>query len=321
MSQDTDLIDLIGRQLQEAQSVLIASHIRPDGDAVGSLLGLGLALQAAGKRVQLILSDGVPSSFKHLPGADAIQYRAKENADLTIALDAADLKRLGKAFGAHPQIDICIDHHISNERFARLNLVEADMPATAAVLARYLPQWGFEITPQVAAALLTGILTDTIGFRTPNVRPDLLRLVADLMEKGANLHALYYRALVTRRFNAMRYWGQGLTKLEKDGDLVWATLTLADRQAADYPGNDDADLINTIAAIDGFKVAMIFVEQPGGRFKISWRTADPSINVSQVASYFGGGGHAAAAGAEVDGTLQDKQSLVIQKTREMLQLA
>lgn len=316
----TDLIETIGRQLAAAQSVLIVSHIRPDGDAIGSLLGLGLALQAAGKTVQMVLSDGLPSSFKHLSGAEQIQRRAAGAADLTVVLDASDLKRIGPALDAYGQPDICIDHHITNEGFARYNLVEADMPATAAIIARYLPDWRLPITPPVAAALLTGILTDTIGFRTPNVRPDLLRLAADLMERGADLHHLYTRALVARRFEAVRYWGEGLSRLSRDGDLVWATLTLEDRQTAGYSGNDDADLINIISSIDGFKAALIFVEQPQGRFKISWRTSDPNLDVSQVARHFGGGGHAAAAGAEVDGVLSRDLPTVIAETKKILHL-
>ncbi len=320
-TEPNDLIARIGQRLQSEQRFVLASHIRPDGDAVGSLLGLGLALEAAGKEVQMVLADGVPETFSHLEGADRVRQRPLRPAAAgatVIVLDASDLQRLGPALAGFPQPEICIDHHVTNTRFAALNLVEADQPATAAVLARYLPAWGLEITPAVAAALLTGILTDTIGFRTPSVRPDLLRLAADLMEKGADLHALYHRALVAKRLEAVRYWGPGLNRLQADGDLVWTALTLEDRRRAAYPEDDDADLVNVLSSIEGFRVAMLCVEQSGGRYKISWRTADPALNVSQVAQHFGGGGHAAAAGAERAGDLQTDLPHLVAETKALL---
>ncbi len=218
------------------------------------------------------------------------------------------------------QPDINIDHHITNEKFGKLNLIEGTEVATSAILTNYLPVWGYTITKPVAAALLTGIITDTLGFRTSNVTPEALRQVATLMETGVDMPDLYMRGLVRRSFEAARYWGGGLSKLERKDGMVLGTLTVEDRKAAGYSGNDDADLINIISAIDGFKVGMIFVEQPKDRVKISWRALAPGIDVSQVAQQFGGGGHAAAAGADVEGALEDVKKIVIRRTKEMLRL-
>jgi len=172
----------------------------------------------------------------------------------------------------------------------------------------------------VAAALLTGIITDTLGFRTSNVTPEALRQAATLMETGVDMPDLYMRGLIRRSFEAARYWGGGLSKLERKDGMVLGTLTIEDRKAAGYSGNDDADLINVISAIDGFKVGLIFVEQPKDRVKISWRALAPGIDVSQVAQQFGGGGHAAAAGADVEGALEETKKVVIKRTKEMLRL-
>jgi bifunctional oligoribonuclease and PAP phosphatase NrnA len=310
----------IKERLAAANKIVIASHIRPDGDAIGALLGLGLALQNAGKSVQMVLVDGMPASFKHLEGSELVKKEPDGNHDTFITVDCADFKRVGKAFEKIGPPDINIDHHVTNEKFGKLNLIEAEEVATSAILTNHLPEWGFEITKPIAAALLTGIVTDTLGFRTSNTTPESLRQAATLMEKGVDLPDLYMRALVTKTFPAARYWGAGLSSLESKDGIVWGTLTVADRKAAGYGGNDDADLINMISAIDKNKVGMIFVEQSDNHVKISWRALEPGINVASIAKHFKGGGHAAAAGADIEGSLNEVRSEVLKKTREMLGL-
>ncbi|MEW6085079.1 MAG: DHH family phosphoesterase [Chloroflexota bacterium] len=318
MSQDTS--GAIKERLQKAQHVLIASHVRPDGDAIGSLLGLGLALKNSGKTVQMVLADGVTSSFRYLEGSELVAREPRDGFDTFITVDCADFKRTGKPFEKFSPPDINIDHHKTNEKFGTLNLIEAEEVATAAILTNHLPEWGYGITKPVAAALLTGIVTDTLGFRTSNTNPSALRLCAQLMETGVDLSDLYLRSLVNKSFAAAKYWGSGLSSLEQKNGIVWATLTLEDRKRAGYSGNDDADLINLISAIEGNKVGMIFVEQNDNHVKISWRALDSSVDVSKVAKHFKGGGHAAAAGADIPGELNEVQSLVLRTTREMLSL-
>jgi bifunctional oligoribonuclease and PAP phosphatase NrnA len=313
--------DALNAQLREefrrAGSILIVSHIRPDGDAVGSLLGLGLSLQAAGKQVQMVLADHLPISFRHLPGAALVQRKAQDVAvDMSIVVDCSDLQRTGTALGGHAP-DLNIDHHITNLNFARLNVVDPEAQATAVVLAENMEAWGLSINDQVAKCLLNGIVSDTIGFRTSNVTSNTLRLTAWLMDHGANLAELYNRAIVRRTFEAAQYWAQGLTKLQRDNRLVWTTLTLNDRGAASYTGNDDADLVNVISAIDETDIGVIFVEQRDNRVKVSWR-AQPGWDVSQIALQFGGGGHPAASGADIPGSLTEVQSQVLAATRNLM---
>jgi phosphoesterase RecJ-like protein len=307
-------------RLTAGQHVLVVSHVRPDGDAVGSVLGLGLSLQGAGKRVQMVLADGVPSSCRHLPGADQIKTSFEIGYDTFVTVDCADFKRTGKIFADHAKPDINIDHHVTNELFGELNLIEGDEVATSAILTNYLPAWGYPITAATAAALLTGIITDTLGFRTSNVTPEAMRQVATLMESGVDMPELYMRGLVRRSYAAACYWGRGLSRLDRQDGIVIGTLTLDDRKGAGYSGSDDADLINVLSAIDGFKVAMIFVEQAHAHVKISWRALEPGVDVSSVAVRFGGGGHAAAAGADVAGSLEEVRESAIRSTRELLGL-
>jgi phosphoesterase RecJ-like protein len=315
-----DITAAIADRLRAAQKVLIASHVRPDGDAVGSLLGLGLALENAGKTVQMVLADGVPSSFRYLEGSDQVRKEPAGKFDTFITVDCADFKRLGKHFENLGQPHINIDHHITNERFGVLNLIDGEEVATSAILTDYLPAWGYEITRPIAAALLTGIITDTLGFRTSNITPEALRQSAALMETGVDMSELYMRGLVRRSLASARYWGAGLSKLESSDGIVWSCLSLADRKASGYHGNDDADLINIISAVEDHKVGMIFVEQHDNHVKISWRALEQNVDVSPVAKHFGGGGHAAAAGADIPGTLNEIQLMVLERTKEMLGL-
>lgn len=310
----------IKSRLAAANKVVIASHVRPDGDAIGSLLGLGLALRNAGKSVQMVLADGLPSSFKYLEGGKLIEKEPKGGHDTFITVDCADFKRTGPIFQEFGQPDINIDHHKTNEKFGKLNLIEPDEVATSAILTNHLPDWGFPITKQIAAALLTGIITDTLGFRTSNTTPESLRQAAMLMDTGVDMPEIYMHALVRKSFPAARYWGAGLSNMESKNGIVWATLSLVDRKAAGYSGNDDADLINMISSIDGNKIGMIFVEQSNNHVKISWRALAPGIDVSKVAKHFQGGGHAAAAGADIQGGLEEIQKEVLKTTREMLGL-
>ncbi len=319
----SELLDVhaaIRQQFGNARRILILSHIRPDGDAVGSLLGLGLALIDVGKDVRMVLVDGLPLTFRYLEGSSLI-HRGTGDLNLydyVIVVDCSDLQRAGSTqSGTHVLNgrvpDLNIDHHITNLKYAKTNLVVGEQVATCAILAEYLPEWGLSYNKAIAGALLTGIVTDTLGFRTSNMTPEALRLSAVLMEHGANLPDLYSRALISKTFEAARYWARGLERMQREDHLVYTSLTLEDRQAAQYPGNDDADLINLLSSID-IEIAIIFVEQKNEHVKISWR-AQPGIDVSKIALQFGGGGHAAAAGADVPGKLEEVQQKVLEATR------
>jgi phosphoesterase RecJ-like protein len=214
-------------------------------------------------------------------------------------------------------VDINLDHHITNTNFAKINLVDVDAAATAEIIIDLFPRFGLKLSEPVAAALLTGLITDTIGFRTPSVRAKTLCLAAKLIETGVDMPDLYRRALTNRSFEAIKFWGTGLSRIERQESLVWTSLTMEDRRAANYPGRDDADLINVLSSIEGANICLIFVEQPNGNIKVSWRS-QPGYDVAEIAKLFGGGGHAAAAGAEISGTLAEVQSLVLEKTLPMI---
>ena len=307
----------ISALLSQAQSVVVVSHIRPDGDAIGSLLGMGLALLRAGKKVQMVLQDGLPEKYSFLPGSQLVQRTIETPFDTLIVVDCSDLERTGIILQGQNPPDLVIDHHKTNLAFGSLNYVEPQAVATAAILAEKLPVWGLEVDKAVAECLLTGILGDTIGFRTSNMSPQALRIAADLMEKGADLPTIYQKTLLSRSIAELRYWGRGLTNIRYEDGLLWTILTLDDRIKSAYPENDDADLINLLSSAANFLIVVLFIEQADGKVKVSWRSAE-GIDVSQVAFEFGGGGHAAAAGADIIGSLDKVVDLVLTKTKKLL---
>lgn len=316
MSKQENINELIRERLSNSQRPMIISHMRPDGDAIGSLVGMGLALRNLGKEPNLILEDGLPSKYRFLTGSEMISKGPAEEADLIISLDCSDQNRMGETF-SKLEFDINIDHHITNDNFGAINLIIPEYPATSAILAEFLPQWNFPLDSDSSSALLMGILTDTIGFRTSNVTPTLLRQAANLMEMGADLSKLYTQTLVSLSFPSSLIWGFSLSRLVKEDRLVWTTITLEDRKNANYIGRDDADLTNVLSAIEETDVSIVFNEQNGGKVKVSWRSNDP-YNVSWIAQQFGGGGHPPASGAEIEGTLEDVENAVLNITKQYM---
>ncbi len=307
----------VGQKIISARSIVVVSHIRPDGDAIGSLLGLGLALREKGKKVQMVLQDGIPASFKYLDGSQLVQKAIKEEFDLICVVDCSDLERTGNVLPIDRKPDINLDHHATNLNFAEVNVVDSQAVATTELIYDLLESMGWSLSQAVASALLTGLITDTIGFRTSNITPKALRLAAFFLENGTDLSLLYRKALVNKSIEAARLWGLGLSKLECEEGMVWTVLTQADRQQVNYPGGDDADLINMLSAIDGYEIAMIFVEQKKGKIKVSWRS-QPSCDVSKIALQFGGGGHPRASGAEIEGGLIDVKKKVLSETKNLI---
>jgi phosphoesterase RecJ-like protein len=301
-----------------AKTVTIIAHLRPDGDAVGSLLGLTLSLEASGKNVMPVLADGIPPRFQFLPGADRVRNTIPNEMDLLITLDCADLERAGLSEKHPRQPDINIDHHPTNTRFAKFNLVDPSASATAEILYDLSGPLCLPINTDVATNLITGLITDTIGFRTENVTPKVLRVAADLMEFGADLHDAYYRGMVDRSYLEARFWGLGLSRLQMDAGVLWTSLTLEDSRSIGYGGKGDADLIDLLSTITDVQVAIVFVEQSRGKVKVSWRSRK-GTDVSRLAEKFGGGGHEPAAGAMIDGDLEEVQVRVLAATRELLE--
>ena len=304
--------------LKEARQVAVVSHERPDGDAVGSMLGLVLSLRQRGQPAVPVLAGGLPARFEFLPGAADVVASVPEDTDLVAMVDCADLDRAALPLDAlRRPPGINVDHHPTNSRFAQANLVDPTAAATAQILYRLSPALGLPVGREVATNYLAGVVSDTIGFRTPNVTPQLLRLAADLEDQAGSLSRVYEEILTSRSFASARYWGAGLSRLERRGNIVWARLSLEDRLASGYSGSDDADLINLLGTIEGTDISLMFIEQGGGQVKVSWRSRN-GLDVSRLAQQFGGGGHEPAAGASIAGEMEAVVERVVRATLEAL---
>jgi phosphoesterase RecJ-like protein len=310
--------DRIRALLDEAATVVVLSHIRPDGDAVGSMLALSLGIEELGKKAVPLLLDGVPERFRFLPAAERVSQEIPEEFDLLIAVDCGDLKRTGLPPDFPRQFDINIDHHPTNTHFATTNLVQPSASATAEIIYDLLAHLSIPVSENSATNLLTGLVTDTVGFRTDSVTPKVMRIAADLMERGAKLHEVYFQGLDERPLVEVRYWEKGLAKLQSTEGIVWTSLTIEDRHSTGYSGKDDADLINLLSRLAGAKVAVIFIEQPEKKIKVSWRSRE-GLDVSSVARSFRGGGHKPAAGAMIQGDLKEVERQVLSATQDLIQ--
>jgi len=299
--------------IQSAHRPLLICHIAPDGDAVGSLTGLGRALRQSGLEPDLACSDPIPARFNYIPGVEAIVQDAGRSFDLVISLDCSDLERLGHfpqlpAFGNTPLLNI--DHHLTNLNFGDVNLVDPEASSTAEVILRLLEYVAIPLDAELATCLLAGIVTDTRGFRTSNVTIQVMEAALRLMKAGASLPYVTHHGLDRRSTAAIRLWRAALSSLRVADHLIWTSIPLAMRRAAGYMGNGDAGLVSFLVGTDDADVAVVFAEREDGRVEVGFR-AVPGFDVAQVALQFGGGGHALAAGCTLPGPLEETQAQVL----------
>ncbi len=303
-----------------ARTVLVVAHVSPDGDAIGSLLGMAGSLRGLGKNVSAAVDDGVPEELAFLPNSQMILPKvARGEFDLMIALDAGDIERLGRvgAYGlAHSRRVINIDHHPSNTRFGDIQLVKATALATAEIIFDLLQYAGWPLSRDVAFALLAGLVTDTLGFRIPATNSRCLAIAQMLMEAGAPLAEIMEQTLNRRSFAEVRLWQQAMPSVQLQDGLISAAITQSDLQAARLANLSDGGLVNFLIAVDAAKVAVLFKEAPAA-VKVSFR-AKPGYDVGQLAVALGGGGHALAAGCTLAGTVQGAREKVLPLARNTI---
>jgi len=299
---------------------LLVTHVAPDGDALGSLLGLGWMLRSLGREPMLACSDALPRQLDFLPGFDEVTVQPTGCFDLLVSLDCSDPQRMGAA-GNLPEVEglplLNIDHHVTNLRFGTVNVVDAAAVSTTQILYRLRPLLGVELDERIATCLLTGLVTDTRGFRTSNVTPEVLRTAAGLMEAGASLARISRSGLDRRPLGAARMWGAALSRMEVADGLAWTTLPFAEQRVLGYDPQGDTGLPNMMVNIEAVQMAAVFTEQQDGRVEVGLRAA-PGFDVAGVALSLGGGGHKQAAGCLLPGPLGQAQQRVLEMLRAEL---
>lgn len=297
---------------------LIIAHLAPDGDAIGSLLALGNMLHRLGKDPILACQDPPPASLRFLPGSDRITNDVRDYAvDQIIAIDSSDPTRMGSIYdpGEHKNLPLLvIDHHVTNVAFGQINWVEPTTAATAQMMYDLALALDIEIKADLATCMLTGMVTDTRGFRTNNTTARVLDIAAALMQAGASLNRIMERTLNSHSFNLIQLWGRALETVEFDRGVIHATNSLVMREGLDGIVRPEG-LTSFILGAYEAKAAVVFTELPENKVECSFR-ARPGQNIAEVAFALGGGGHPLAAGCTISGRLPEIKELVLSRLIE-----
>jgi len=288
--------------IEQAKDVTIACHINPDGDCIGSMLALGLALEKAGKKVRMISPDGVPKRYRFLEGADRVQRTAKKAPELAVAVDCGNKDLLGRSFDIFRRAKntIEIDHHEIREPFADVQMVDPDAAAVGEQIQLLLDKLHIEVDRAIAENILTSIIVETNSFRLPCVRPFTFELCARLARAGVDFYALADNVYWANTKEIALLSGICLSrcKFKSSGRIVWSIVRKKDFDKVKGRDEDVDAVADEMRAIRGVKIAVLFREQRKGRLRVSLRSKH-HINVARVALLYGGGGHADVAGCYI----------------------
>jgi phosphoesterase RecJ-like protein len=307
----------IGRALREHQRFAVLSHVRPDGDALGSQLALALSLEQLGKDVVIWNEDGMLEKYSFMAGADRVTKPPAEpqDFDVAIALDTATENRLGTAAAAvrNAKLWVNIDHHPSNPRYGDLVFIDSVAPATGQILFELMCAAEMPIDAAIAENLFVAISTDTGSFQYPNTTARTFEIGAELIRRGADvgrLSQLLYESYPLRRVQLLRDL-LGTMRIEGGGKVASFSLSREVAAKLGVKPEDNEGLIDHLRAIDGVVVAVFFEELPDGKVRVSMRSKSPAADVCAIAQQFGGGGHTLAAGARVRGSLIEVEQRVV----------
>ncbi|MDO8586246.1 MAG: bifunctional oligoribonuclease/PAP phosphatase NrnA [Armatimonadota bacterium] len=311
--------DLIRRR----KKFLVACHVRPDGDTLGSALALANALRQLGKDTVVVSADGVPEIYSFLPDGEDILKETSERAfDVAIVIDCDGIDRVGPALDAVKSARkvISIDHHTNSPPFGDIGLYNTEAAASGEIVLDLIDRLGVTLDERMAICLMTALVSDTGAFRFPNVTPRTFLFAAGLTAAGASASHIARLVYENRSLASARLMGIALAglKVDKGGDLVWSVLSREDFEKTGAADADTEGVINHIMAVKGARVGLLFREAPDGPAIVSLRSRD-SIDVSKVARAFGGGGHAAAAGCIISASLPEAERMALEEARKWME--
>lgn len=319
-------LSVIAEAINCAKRVLICGHIMPDGDSIGSILAMGLALSGRGKQVTMAGPDPVPEIYTFLPGVEFFRVCKQPppgRYDTLIVLDCSIPERLGEGFQGllkNGMMVINLDHHTGSDPFATLNYIDCEAAATGEIVFELLDLMNIPLTVDIAICLYTAIVTDTGSFQYENTTSGTHYRIARLIEGGAPISEINTRLYEEKPLVGLRLLGSALNtlRLSACGRVAWMTVS---REMLDALGARDehTDGVASYArTIKGVQVGVLFFEKKPGEFKIGFRSKS-SVDVNQVARFFGGGGHSRAAGCVLEGSLPEVQERVITTILSFLQ--
>jgi phosphoesterase RecJ-like protein len=306
--------------LHRGQHFLVCSHERPDGDAVGSMLALGMVIEQMGKRADLVAADRVPPQYRQLPGADAIRTsrRIAGPYDAAIVLECDSLERT-RLRGLEAFFLVNIDHHITGQDFAQLNWIDCSAASVGEMVYRLARAAGVAITAPMAQCLYTTILTDTGGFCYGNVRESTFALARELVHAGADpiviAEEVYYSAPASK----LLLLGVALRRLKHEGRLAWLWVKHQDMQRTRATEADTEGIVNVGLSLAGVDAVAFLREAPDGHIRVSLRSKG-TLNVAEIAVRLGGGGHQNASGCTLDGPLPRAQKQILAELRNAMRI-
>ena len=312
--------------IEKAKNIVICCHVNPDGDTLGSMVALGLGLETLGKSITMLSSDGVPAVFRFLQTLERVQVTTdKRDFDLAIVVDAGEVSRTGKnaevALSAPILMDI--DHHVTAHVFGDIRLLDGNAAATAEIIYDLLNSLKIPLTTPLADLLLCGILTDTGSFRYRNTTQRTMQIAGNLIAHGAVPDIIFENVYENKTLAAQKILGSVLDALQvsEDGRIAWSHVTQHDFVHFGATDSDTEGGVSVVRAVQGVLIALFFREMANGKIRISLRAKDPingTIDVSQVAAKFGGGGHRLASGCSFEGTLEDAERELIAAVKAIL---
>jgi bifunctional oligoribonuclease and PAP phosphatase NrnA len=310
------MLDAVLKEIQRRERFVLTSHARPDGDAVGSTLACSEILRRMGKTAEVVLRDGVPRVYQHLPFAAGVIHssRLNGNYDAAVILECDSIQRT-RLEGLDRHFLISIDHHKSGRPFADINWIDPKAVATAELVYKLARAAGVTITPEIATCLYMGVLTDTGSFMFEGTNEHTFELARELVMAGADPSKCARHVYFGHSTAKLRLLGAALSALQRQGPLAWIWATQEQMERVGAKEEDCEGLVNYALSIGDVEVAVFFRELPEGRFRVSLRSKG-RLDVAAIAEQFGGGGHTCASGCSVDGPLHAAVESVLGKVRE-----
>ena len=313
-------LDSIKEEIDRAKTIAVLTHENPDGDAIGSALAMYIAMKNLNKEVDVIIPE-FAKIFDFLPCIEEVKRESEIlKYDLVISVDCADFKRLNGAtvIFENAKMTISIDHHGTNSMFANLNYVDPASPACAQILASIFNYWEIAITKEIGECLITGIITDTGGFKYSNVTVETFEFAAELLSRGINISKIYERALQTMSFAKFKLLQISMDRLEflENGQIAFTYIMKEDEEKVNADVGDYEGIVEQGRSIEGVEVS-VFLRQREDGFRVSMRSTE-KVNVADICLIFGGGGHEKAAGCYMDYPLDVTKEKIINEIRLQL---
>jgi phosphoesterase RecJ-like protein len=315
-----DAIARLLRILRERETFLVTSHARPDGDAIGSALGLQHLLESMGKRVTVVFADLIPSMYHCLPGVNRILHKLPQGPlpEVAVLLECDSIERTGFA-RIEAEMIVNIDHHQSGRNFGDVNWIDPEACAVGAMVYDLAVASGEAITPAMASCLYTAVLTDTGSFTYASTDAATFGLAEHLLERGADANGITQSIYFSNPESKLRVLGAALINMEIDGEIAWTFVGRTEMESTGAIAEDCEGIVNHLIGIAGVRAALFLREMPaGGCFRLNLRSKG-SVDVAEVAERFGGGGHRNASGCTVDGSLAEVAARMVNELRSACQ--